>query len=66
MKTYPLLQLLTGLVFFLISLYVPSVPAEVVMFALSVGGLAVLTGKYIQSDIPVSYTHLTLPTKRIV
>ncbi|HCR3556146.1 TPA: hypothetical protein ON737_002361 [Morganella morganii] len=51
MKTYPLLQLLTGLVFFLISLYVPGVPAEVVMFALSVGGLAVLTGKYIQSDI---------------
>ncbi|HHN8391408.1 TPA: hypothetical protein ACRRYK_003397 [Morganella morganii] len=42
---------LTGLIFFLISLYVPGVPAEVVMFALSVGGLAVLAGNYIRSDI---------------
>ncbi|HCR3333709.1 TPA: hypothetical protein ON523_003477 [Morganella morganii] len=51
MKTITLLQLLTGLVFFMVSLCVPGIPAEVVMFALSVGGLAILTGKYIQSDI---------------
>ncbi|MFG0436031.1 hypothetical protein [Morganella morganii] len=42
---------LTGLIFFLISLYVPGVPAEVVMFALLVGGLAMLAGNYIRSDI---------------
>ena len=42
---------LTGFVFFLISLCVPGIPAEVVMFALSVGGLAAFTGNYIQSDI---------------
>lgn len=51
MKTFPLLQLLTGLIFFLISLCVPGVPAKVLLFALSVGGLAVLAGKYMQSDI---------------
>ncbi|EML4853740.1 hypothetical protein RS414_003651 [Morganella morganii] len=51
MKTFPLLQLLPGLVFFMVSLYVPGIPAEVVMFALSVGGLAVLAGNYIRSDI---------------
>lgn len=46
-----IVQCLTGLIFFLISLCVPGVLVEVVMFALSVGGLAILTGKYIQSDI---------------
>lgn len=51
MNVVTLVQCLTGLIFFLISLYVPGVQAEVVMFALSVGGLAVLAGKYIQSDI---------------
>ncbi|HAT1528732.1 TPA: hypothetical protein PC505_003483 [Morganella morganii] len=51
MKTFPLLQLLTGLVFFMVSLCVPGIPTEVVMFALSVSGLAVLAGNYIRSDI---------------
>lgn len=51
MNVVTLVQCFTGLIFFLISLYVPGVPAEVVMFALSVGGLAVLAGNYIRSDI---------------
>ncbi len=53
MKIFPLLPLLTGLVLFLVSLYVPGIPAEVVMFALSVSGLTVLAGNYIRSDIQV-------------
>lgn len=51
MNVITLVQCLTGLIFFLISLYLPGVPAEVVMFALSVGGLAVLAGNYIRSDM---------------
>lgn len=51
MNVAALVQCLTGLVFFLVSLCVPGIPAEVVMFALSVGGLAVLAGNYIRSDI---------------
>lgn len=51
MNRVTIVQGLAGLIFFLISLSVPGIPAEVVMFALSVGGLAVLTGNYILSDI---------------
>lgn len=51
MKIITFVQCLTGLTFFLTASCVPGVPAEVLLFALSVGGLAMLAGKYIQSDI---------------